>query len=230
MKMNKSHLLKIVTDINLKSSLTWSKEKNYLRRYKNILAIDEAGRGALAGPLSLGVIYIDKKIIKILEKNKIVPLDSKKLTALQREALYFFLKKEKIPHKHIFVSNKKIDKEGISTAFIYGLQKLINIFQPDIIFLDGLKPKKLKKEQRIKTFVKGDSYIASIALASIVAKVNRDRYMKKIAPKYQDYDFDEHKGYGTKKHLTKIKKLGPCKIHRLSFLSKFLSQKMQKPN
>lgn len=226
MEMNESHLLKIVTNISAKSSLTWSKEKFYLKKYQNILAIDEAGRGALAGPLALGAVLLNGISLEIFEKAQTLPLDSKRLTPLQRKALYYWLKKWGVPHKHIFITHQKIDQKGISQAFIYGLEKLIKLFQPEIIFLDGLKPKKFKKEKRLKAFIKGDARIPSIALASIVAKVNRDRYMERISKKYQGYGFEKHKGYGTKEHLTKIKKLGPCKIHRLSFLSKLLSQKM----
>jgi ribonuclease HII len=220
MKMDKFHILKIVTKVSLKSSLDWSKERFYLKKYKSILAIDEAGRGSLAGPLSIGAILINKEIVDFLKEKRIFPLDSKKLRPREREVFYKVIKKEGVLHKHIFISSSKIDRLGIQNAFILGIKKLIEFFEPEIVFLDGLKPKELKNKS-IKAFVKGDERLASLALASIVAKLKRDKYMEKIAKFYPDYSFEIHKGYGTKLHLEKIKKLGPCKIHRLSFLRNF---------
>lgn len=195
-------------------------EKKFLKKYKNILAVDEAGRGAGAGPLSIGGLFLDKTSLKILEKNKIYFYDSKELTPQEREFFLKIIKKLGLPHKVVLISNLIIDKIGINNALVIGIKKLLEYFQPRALIMDG---------QRIKIdfkncyfFIKGDKKLPSLGGASILAKTKRDAYMIKIAKKYPQYLFEIHKGYLTKNHLRMIKKFGVIKLHRLSFLKSFL--------
>ncbi len=195
-------------------------EKKLIKKHKTILAIDEAGRGAGAGPLSLGALFLDKNSLKILEKNKICFYDSKVLTAEERRFFLKIIKKLGLAHKAILINHSLIDKMGINKAFILGIKKLLKYFQPQALVMDGLKIKINFKNSYF--FIKGDKKLASLGGASILAKTKRDAYMIKIAKKYPQYLFEVHKGYLTKKHLQLIKKFGVIKIHRLSFLKNFI--------
>lgn len=197
----------------------WIVEKKLINKHKTILSIDEAGRGAGAGPLSIGALFLDKTSLKILEKNKIYFYDSKILKPEERNFLKKLIKKLKIPHKVLLISNKKIDKIGINYAFLLGIHKLLKYFKPGALIIDGLKIKIGFKNSYF--FVKGDKKLNSLGGASILAKTKRDDYMIKIAKKYPKYLFEMHKGYLTKKHINLIKKHGICEIHRKSFLSNF---------
>jgi ribonuclease HII len=216
-----SHFKKILTKKKNKSS-SWSVEKEILNQNRSILAIDEAGRGALAGPLSVGGIYLTPAKIKKLERDNIIFFDSKILNHQERIFFLKIIKKYKIKFKTIMVSHKIIDKKGINQAFTLAVKKLISFFKPQSVLIDGL-PLKGNFDKKIFFFVKGDYYLSSLAAASIVAKTTRDKHLIKIAKKYPLYLFEQHKGYGTKIHLKKIKKLGPTKIHRLSFIKKILT-------
>jgi len=198
-----------------------------------IIGIDEAGRGPLAGPVSVGVFMapknLNKKLIKILG-GKIK--DSKKLSLKRREEIYKeFLKLrketrlnkvEQVSFSVTHISNKIIDKIGISKAVQKGISKSLHNLHPSydrknsVIRLDGLlkAPKEFKNQ---KTIIKGDEKNVFIACASIVAKVERDRLMTKLAKKYPKYKFEIHKGYGTKKHRNLIKIHGLSPIHRRTF-------------
>ncbi len=180
-----------------------------------MIAIDEAGRGALAGPLSIGCLYLDKTSLKILEKNKIYFFDSKVLKEEERKIFRKIVKKLGIPHKVILISNKKIDKIGIQKAFIYGFQKIHQYFQPQAAIFDGKKISYLKGN--FYFFTKGDRKLSSLGGASILAKTKRDAFMKNLAKRVPNYLFEVHKGYGTKKHLILLKKYGLSEYHRKSF-------------
>jgi ribonuclease HII len=219
--MDKTHLKKILTKKKIKSSF-WKVEKNLIRRHKNLVAIDEAGRGALAGPLTLGALYLDKTSLKILEKNKIFFFDSKILKPEEREIFKKIIKKIGLKYKIFSISNKKIDKMGVSKAFIYGIKKIHQYFEPNCLVLDGKKIKDLELDN-VYFFIKGDQRLCSLGGASILAKTHRDSYMKKISKKIPEYLFDIHKGYGTKKHYLMIKKYGPCPLHRKTFLKSLTS-------
>jgi ribonuclease HII len=219
--MDKTHLKKILTKKKIKSSF-WKVEKNLIRRHKNLVAIDEAGRGALAGPLTLGALYLDKTSLKILEKNKIFFFDSKILKPEEREIFKKIIKKIGLKYKIFSISNKKIDKMGVSKAFIYGIKKIHQYFEPNCLVLDGKKIKDLELDN-VYFFIKGDQRLCSLGGASILAKTHRDSYMKKISKKFPEYLFDIHKGYGTKKHYLMIKKYGPCPLHRKTFLKSLTS-------
>lgn len=187
----------------------------------NIIGIDEAGRGPLAGPVAVGVCAVpeifDYKIFGLLR-------DSKKLSEKRREEIFAqmqILKKEgKLDFSVALVSNKVIDDKGISYAIREGvkgvLQKIVADPKRCKVFLDGsLKaPAEFVNQE---TIIKGDEKVPVISLASIAAKVTRDRYMKKAALEYIEYGFEIHKGYGTKAHIECIRKQGFCAIHRVSF-------------
>jgi ribonuclease HII len=192
------------------------------RLMTHIVGIDEAGRGPLAGPVAVGGVRIshtfEKKFFKGIK-------DSKQLTEEERE-LWFALaeearKKGDLDFAVSLVSEKVIDKHGIAYAIRLGIKrvlKALNISETESqIFLDGgIKAPEDFKHQ--STIVKGDEKVPIISLASICAKVIRDRKMVKLSEKYPEYDFDLHKGYGTKIHRDAIKKYGPIELHRRSFL------------
>jgi ribonuclease HII len=186
------------------------------RVYKYIAGIDEAGRGALAGPVAVATVVGKCKSqisnLKILEGIK----DSKKLSAKERERWYKILKKNFECH-YTSVNNKTIDKIGIQKATLLGVKKVLKKFKkkPDLVLMDG--GLKAPKYYRQKTIIKGDEKNSLIAAASIIAKVARDRKMILLHKKFPKYSFDRHKGYGTKLHYKKLKKNGPCQIHRKSY-------------
>jgi ribonuclease HII len=188
---------------------------------KYSLGIDEAGRGPLAGPVAVGAVRVgksfDKKIFKGIK-------DSKKLSPQKREE--WFLRAEDLQKAGTLdwavalVSEKVIDKQGIAPAIRLGMKRCLQKLSAntnDHIFLDG--GLKLPAEYIFQeTIIKGDEKVAVISLASICAKVMRDRYMTKLSKKYPKYGFDIHKGYGTEVHIKAIKKHGASKAHRKSFL------------
>lgn len=225
MKMDEFHFIKILAK-GKKKKKSWGFEKKLLKKHKSILSIDEAGRGALAGPLCLGAIFLERTSLKILEKYKVSFFDSKELSHQVRESYFKIIKKLGIPYKAIFISNKTIDKQGINLAFLKGLNKLKNFFKPEIVILDG---KKIEGIEKAIFIIKGDKKINSLGAASIVAKVSRDKYMINLAKKINFYEWQINKGYGTKKHFELIKKFGISKYHRLSFLSKLKANKVKEP-
>ena len=195
---------------------------------KSIIGIDEVGRGPIAGPVSVCAFRMIDLRLKISARKKDMPLrDSKKLTRLQREAWFGQIKVWQEEGKCDFcvtsVSAKEIDRNGISKAIRKALSRsLLEVSRSDfkhkILPDGGLQAPAEFKDQ--KTIIKGDEKEIVIALASIAAKVTRDAYMRKQAKRFPVYAFDEHVGYGTKKHYKAIKKHGISPIHRRSFLTK----------
>lgn len=200
-----------------------------MKKYKKnkfILGIDEVGRGALAGPVTIGAALLKTNLIK--PKHLGVLKDSKKLTKKQRKKWFSFFERNKIDYIVVHVNSQQIDKINILNAVNLGVQKVFlkiikktkfTDFNNLKIFLDGglyLKTD-LVKSKNIKTLIKGDEKITAIKIASIIAKVVRDEYMIKLAKKYPQYLFYQHKGYGTKLHFNLIKKYGLSKVHRLTF-------------
>src|ERR1035437_6770992 len=188
---------------------------------KGIVGIDEAGRGPLAGPVSVGAVYIFPKTKISFRGLK----DSKQLTAIAREEWFkkinVWQKEGKLKYSVSLVSHAIIDRKGIVPAIKLGIEKCLKKISTSPrkvnVFLDGgLKAPVHFKNQ--ETIIRGDEKIAVIALASIVAKVTRDRYMVKMAKKYPKYSFDVHKGYGTLKPRRAIKKFGRSPIHRRTFM------------
>lgn len=186
--------------------------------YKMVCGVDEAGRGPLAGPVFAAAVILQNDIV-IEGLN-----DSKKLTEKKREKLYEEIKKYAIDYNVAFASEKEIDNINILNATFLAMKRAIEglKIQPDFALVDGNRKPELKIDSQ--TIIKGDSLSASIAAASILAKVERDRLMKKLSEKYSRYQFSKHKGYGTKLHIDLIKQYGPCEIHRKSFLKKILGE------
>ena len=191
-----------------------------MKSHKWHIGIDEAGRGPLAGPVSVGAVMVKSDFDFSIFKNL---KDSKKLSESKREEFFEVINK-KIKYKVVMVSNKIIDKKGISYAIKFAIKSLLKKLNPNIkntkVFLDGSL--KAPEEFTQETIIKGDEKIPAISLASIMAKVTRDRYMKKISDKYPAFNFDIHKGYGTKGHIEAIKKHGPSELHRKSFISRII--------
>jgi ribonuclease HII len=204
------------------------REKYYWKKgYRIIAGLDESGRGPLAGSVTAAVVIVNPKFKienqnfkKILRSTK----DSKKLSEKQREKIFKLIQKcPCIKFTHSSVSAKTIDKINIENATKKAMKNCLNKILPKynlkniLILIDGNRiiDKNLMISQ--KAIVKGDNKIFSIALASIIAKVTRDRKMKRLSLQYPKYYFHQHKGYGTKLHRKLIKKYGPCKIHRQSY-------------
>lgn len=198
------------------------KEKHLWKKgYKYVAGLDEAGRGPLAGPVVAAAVIISTKLqFKTKSLLKEVK-DSKKLSPKKREMLYKFLTKEPNIEWGIGrVSENMIDKINILEATKLAMRKAVNNLKIDYLILDGNFKIDLDIPQ--KSIKKGDSKVFSIAAASIIAKVTRDRIMKRYHKKYPEYGFDKHKGYATKFHRQVLKKHGPCKIHRMSFRHRVL--------
>ena len=172
--------------------------------YNLIAGVDEAGRGPLAGPVcAAAVILPDNCEIEGLD-------DSKKLTEKKREALF---------------DNNVIDNINILNATMLCMKRAVENLEttPDFVIIDGNKtPDALPVES--ECVVKGDAKSMSIAAASVLAKVTRDRLMLELVEKYPQYEFNKHKGYGTKLHCEKLLEYGPCEIHRKTFIGKIMSK------
>ena len=173
--------------------------------------MDEAGRGPLAGPVSVAAV--------ILPENWLLPKlnDSKKLSAKVRDELYDEILAKAISVKQVFVDEKTIDRVNILQATMNGMYEAIFglDMEPQQVLIDAVHLEKLPMEQL--SLIKGDAKSASIAAASIIAKVSRDRLMDEYDSQYPEYGFASNKGYGTAEHVAAIKKYGPCPIHRVSF-------------
>lgn len=209
-------------------NLTYEK-KIFKNGYSLIGGIDEAGRGPLAGPVVAACVVIGPDFKIDSDELKLVN-DSKKLSPKKRELLFKIIR-EKVKAVEIgVVNNRVIDKINIlQSTFAAMRQSLerLNV-KPDYLLVDGnLKIPGIKEKQ--ESIVNGDAKIFCIAAASIIAKVSRDWLMMEADKKYPKYEFAQHKGYGTKKHMEKIKKFGPCPIHRLSF-APFSIKKPKKKN
>ena len=186
--------------------------------FKTIVGIDEAGRGPLAGPVV--AVSLNWGNNDLLEGVK----DSKKITEKKRNKLYDLIIEKAEDIGIGIIHEKKIDEINILKSTYLAMRKSIDHLnkKPDIILVDGNKADLNNMKQ--KNIIKGDSLSYSIACASIIAKVTRDRIMKSYSLVFPEYGFDKHKGYGTKFHLEMIKKFGSTVIHRKSFnpISKFL--------
>ncbi len=186
------------------------------------LGVDEAGRGPLAGPVAVGVVMVVKGFDVAREFPGV--RDSKKLSEKKREELFETLKARVAQGDARFVveleSVETIDREGIVVAVRRALSRGVNALAPDAalvhVLLDGALKAPVEYQQQ--TIIRGDETVPLISLASIAAKVTRDRLMLEMANQYPQYNFDAHKGYGTKLHYEVLKKYGPCAIHRSSFL------------
>ena len=181
-----------------------------------ICGVDEAGRGPLCGPVAAAAVIIPKGLI-IEGVN-----DSKKLSEKKRDELFDIIIKNAISYSIVFEDEKTIDEINILNATLRAMNKAINNLNPkaDFALIDGNKNTGIETPN--KTIVKGDSRSHSIACASILAKVARDRLLMKYDEMYPQYGFKNHKGYGTKAHYEAIEKYGILPIHRKTFLKKYL--------
>ena len=176
-----------------------------------ICGIDEAGRGPLAGPVYAAAV--------ILPENADLPglNDSKKLTAKKRDILYDLIREKAVAYCIAFADEKEIDDINILNAAMLAMRRAEEglSVKPELALVDGNRDPGLDIPTR--TIVKGDALSASIAAASILAKVARDRFMDKMDEQYPEYQFKKHKGYPTALHYELLAKYGPCPIHRRSF-------------
>jgi len=179
--------------------------------YRRIAGIDEAGRGPLAGPVvAAAVVLPDDCTIDGLN-------DSKRLTAIQRDWVYAAILQGALDYGIGVVSNTEIDRLNILQATREAMRRALAELQqrPDLVLIDGNQ--KIASGMLERTIVRGDVRCASIAAASVVAKVWRDRLMTAYAEQFPGYGFERHKGYPTRAHYICLRALGPCAIHRLSF-------------
>ena len=184
-----------------------------------VCGVDEAGRGPLAGPVVAAAV--------ILPPHADIPglNDSKKLSDKRRRELFPVIQEQAVAFGIGIATHEEIDEINILQATFLAMERaLANLsVKPDLALIDGNREKDFGIP--VQTVVKGDSRSASIAAASILAKVTRDDMMLEMAEKYPGYGFDIHKGYGTKAHYTALTELGPSPIHRSTFLKKFYGTK-----
>lgn len=203
-----------MSEVNL-----WEIENSlYAEGYKMICGVDEAGRGPLAGPVCAAAV--------ILPKGLVLPglNDSKKLTDKKRRELFPIIKEQAIAYGIGLASHEEIDEINILQATYLAMERAIAQLEgkADFALIDGNRAKDFGVP--VRTVVKGDSLSASIAAASILAKVTRDNLMLELAEKYPEYGFQVHKGYGTKAHYEALRTHGHSPIHRMTFLRKFYGQ------
>ena len=183
--------------------------------YRKICGVDEAGRGPLAGPVFAAAVILPEDF-EIEGLN-----DSKKLSEKKRDMLFDEIIEHAVAYSIQAVDHKTIDEINILEATMLAMKTAVENLRikPEHVFIDGNRvPKNM--EIPAEFVIKGDATSASIAAASILAKVSRDRFMLEMDKKYPEYCFAKHKGYGTKLHYEKIREFGPSEIHRLTFLKK----------
>lgn len=185
--------------------------------FRFVCGVDEAGRGPLAGPVCAAAVILPQGFA--LEGLN----DSKKLSEKKREALFPLIQQKAVSWSVAFATVEEIEAYNILNATYLAMNRAINTLQipADFALIDGNRvPTDIAVP--CQTIVKGDSLSLSIAAASVLAKVSRDRLMPQLDQTYPGYNFAVHKGYGTAAHIEKIKALGPCPCHRLSFLKNIL--------
>lgn len=187
--------------------------------YKIVCGVDEAGRGPLAGPVVAAAV--------ILPPHAEIPglNDSKKLSDKRRRELFPVIKEQAIAYGIGVASHEEIDEINILQATYLAMERALAqlAVQPDLALIDGNRAKDFGLP--VRTVVKGDSLSASIAAASVLAKVTRDDMMLELAVRHPGYGFEIHKGYGTKAHYAALTELGTSPIHRMTFLKKFYGEK-----
>lgn len=195
-------------------------EKKYAAEgYKLICGVDEAGRGPLAGPVCAAAVILPADV-DIPGLN-----DSKKLSDKKRRELFPLICEKAVAYGIGFAGHKEIDEINILQATYLAMERAIENLsvKPDFALIDGNRAKDFGIP--LETIVGGDGRSASIAAASVLAKVTRDDYMLQAENKYPGYGFAIHKGYGTKAHYAELIKKGPCEIHRMTFLKKLYGTK-----
>lgn len=198
----------------------WEIEDQYFSRgLQHVCGVDEAGRGPLAGPVCAAAVILPPHIeIPGLD-------DSKKMSDKRRRELFPVIKEKALAYGICFVDHEQIDKINILQATLLAMEQAIAQLsvKPELALIDGNREKDFGVSA--KTIIHGDSLSASIAAASVLAKVTRDDYMLEMARMYPEYGFDIHKGYGTKAHYAALQEYGPSPIHRMSFLKNFYGTK-----
>lgn len=198
----------------------WQIEDSYYSQgYEVICGVDEAGRGPLAGPVCAAAV--------ILPKHLDIPglTDSKKLTDKKRRELFPLIQDQAVAYGIGLASQEEIDEINILQATFLAMERALAQLQvrPNLALIDGNREREFGVP--VQTVVKGDSLSASIAAASVLAKVTRDDLMMELAQQYPQYGFETHKGYGTKAHYEALRQYGASPIHRKSFLKKFYGEK-----
>lgn len=188
----------------------------YSRGFTSVCGVDEAGRGPLAGPVCAAAVILPEGLI-IEGVN-----DSKKLSEKKREKLFDVVKEQALCYSIAFATVEEIEEINILNATMLAMKRAVEgLTKPaDFAYIDGNKVPPLSIPAEY--IVKGDARSMSVAAASILAKVARDRLMLSFAEEYPQYCFEKHKGYGTKLHTDMIKEYGPSPIHRMSFLKNIL--------
>ena len=197
----------------------WELERDcWAKGHDLVCGCDEAGAGPLAGRVYAAAVILPRELV-IEGLN-----DSKKLTPKKRDQLYDVIVEQAEAYSVAWVEAQEIDETDILSARMNAMQRAIDGLkvQPDFALIDGNRDhgKQGAVTTPHATVVKGDSLSASIAAASILAKVSRDRYMEEMAEQYPQYAFEQHKGYPTKLHYERLRQYGPCPIHRRTFLKK----------
>lgn len=194
------------------TSILYQNEKALMTHFKLIAGVDEAGRGPIAGPVVIAAAILN-------HKQPIAGInDSKQLSTTKREKLYSEIINKALAYAIIEVSHQRIDEINILQAVLEGMRQAINALKirPDLCLIDGNKiPVSLDVIAR--ACIKGDGTYASIAAASILAKVHRDKLMSELDATYPAYGFAKHKGYPTAQHLKALQDNGPCPIHRFTY-------------
>lgn len=204
-----------MSEVNL-----WEIEKTWADRgFHAICGIDEAGRGPLAGPVCAAAVILPEGL-EIPGLN-----DSKKLTDKKRRELFPIIEEQALAYGIGWASQEEIDDINILQATFLAMSRAVEQLKirPDLALVDGNRAPTL--DLPVETVVKGDSLSASIAAASVLAKVSRDDVMLRMAEEYPGYGFEVHKGYGTKAHYEALRTFGPSPIHRRTFLKKFYGEK-----
>ena len=193
----------------------WELENRlYDQGYQAICGVDEAGAGPLAGPVYAAAV--------ILPRGLTLPYlnDSKKVTPRRREILFDQIREQAIAYAIAWADEKEIDEINILNARMLAMDRAIKLLEPaaDFALIDGNRNQGIELQNEM--VVHGDARSASIAAASILAKVSRDRFMVELAEQYPQYAFEKHKGYPTKLHYERLRQYGPSPVHRKTFLKK----------
>lgn len=193
----------------------WELENRlYDQGYQSICGVDEAGAGPLAGPVYAAAV--------ILPRGLTLPYlnDSKKVTPRRREILFDQIREQAVAYAIAWADEKEIDEINILNARMLAMDRAIKLLEPaaDFALIDGNRNKGIELQNEM--VVHGDARSASIAAASILAKVSRDRFMVELAEQYPQYAFEKHKGYPTKLHYEQLRQYGPSPVHRKTFLKK----------
>lgn len=200
--------------------IDYSYEKNAIANgFDIVCGVDEAGRGPLAGPVYAAAVILPVDL-EIEGLN-----DSKKLSEKKREQLFDIIKEKAVAYSIGFADEKEIDEINILNATFLAMKRAVDglSVKPDYALIDGNRYPKIGGVTE-EIVIKGDAKSMSVAAASVLAKVSRDRYMLEMARLYPEYCFEKHKGYGTKLHYEKINEFGVSPIHRKTFLKKLFGE------